>query len=491
MKMITFQRTLIGAACAAALLSACGGGGGSASGPVPALPAPPPPVLLGAPTVFGTVTGFGSIIVDGVRIDDKAVAAGQERADGVVAAVELKLGQHVEIEHDGSLVATKIRVSAEAEGSVSAVDLNAKTLTVLGQTIAINTDATLGPVTVFGAPYTGLSDVKVADAVEIHGLMKTDANGKVSLQATRVAKKNVDVADRVNGIIYDMAPTAHTFKVGNLLIDYASATLLPAGAVLANGAEVSVAIPVGTVEKGVAVKASAIKVKDRKADTQGKVVELGGSVSAFNTAVLQLTVNGVKVDVSSVKFDQAGKGLADLKPGAYIVVKGTYVDNNVLKADTVVIRGVDAEKDNEIELHGSIADFKSLADFKVRGVSIDATGVVIDTASCAGITHLGNELQVAVFGSLSPSGVVKITSIKCEKVVVGSIVVTRDGKVGSVDLDAKTFRITTTKETLTVHWGSATTFIDVDAAALVDKYVSVEATASATGLEARKVSLIK
>lgn len=488
MKKTTYPLTLIGAACAAVVLAACGGGG-SSSAPATATPAPPPAVL-GKSTVSGTVTGFGSIIVDGVRIDDKAVAAGKERADGVVTTVELKLGQHVEVEHDGNLVATKIRVSAEAEGSVAAVDLTANTLTVLGQTVTINTDAALGPVTVFGAPYTALADVKVTDAVEIHGLISA-ANGKVTLQATRIEKKSVDVADRVNGIIYDLAAGAHTFKVGGLLIDYSGATLLPAGVVLANGNEVSVAIPLGTVEKGTAVKASAIKVKDRKADTLGKVVEVGGVVSAFDTQTLTLTVNGVQIDVSKVKFDQAGKGLADLKPGAYIVVKGTYGDANVLKAATVVIRGVDHEKDQEVELHGTVVDFKSVADFKVRGVAVDATGVVIDPLSC-GEAHLANDRQVAVFGSLSASGVVKSSAIKCEQVVIGAIVVTREGKIVSIDTAAKTFSITTSKGTLTVHFGDATTYVDVEpGASLIDKYVSVEATLTADGLEARKVSLIK
>lgn len=489
MKKLTLQHSLLGAACAAVILAACGGGG--ANTPAAPAPAAPAPVLLGMSTVSGTVTGFGSLIVDGVRIDDKAVAAGKERADGAIAAVELKLGQHVEVEHDGNLVATKIRVSAEVEGSVAAVDIAAKTLSVLGQTISINTDAALGPVTVFDNPYTKLDDVKVADAVEIHGLIKTDATGKVSLQATRIEKKSVDSADRVNGIVFDLVASAHTFKVGSLLIDYGNATLLPAGVVLANGNEVRVAIPVATVEKGVAVKATAIKVKDRKAESQGKEVELGGAVSAFDTATKTLTVNGVKVDVSAVKFDQPGKGLIDLKPGAYIVVKGSYGSDNVLKASTVVIRGVDHEKGNEVELHGTIVDFKSIADFKVRGVSIDATGAVIDAASCAGVSHLANEMQVAVFGSLSASGKVKITSVKCEKVAEGSIVVTREGKVGKVDTTAKTFVITTTKEPLTVQWSTATTFVDVEAASLSDKYVRVEATASAAGLQARKVSLIK
>jgi hypothetical protein len=490
MKKSTLPRTLLGAACAAAILAACGGGG-SADTAAPALPVAPAPVLLGMSTVSGTVTGFGSVIVDGVRIDDKAVAAGKERVDGAIATVELKLGQHVEVEHDGNLVATKIRVSAEVEGSVSAVDLAAKTLSVLGQTISINTDAALGPVTVFDTPYTRLDDVKLADAVEIHGLIKTDTSGKVSLQATRVEKKSADTADRVKGIIFDLVASAHTFKVGNLLIDYSAATLMPAGVVLANGNEVSVAIPVGTVEKGVAVKASAIKVKDRKAESQGKEVELGGAVSAFDTATKTLTVNGVKVDVSAVKFNQPGKGLVDLKPGAYIVVKGSYGSDSVLKASTVVIRGVDQEKDHEVELHGTVVDFKSIADFKVRGVSIDATGAVIDAASCAGIGHLANEMQVVVLGSLSASGKVKITSVKCEKVADATIVVTREGKVGTVDTAAKTFAMTTAKETFTVHWSTATSFFDVEAASLSDKYVRVEASTSATGLQARKVSLIK
>jgi hypothetical protein len=164
----------------------------------------------------------------------------------------------------------------------------------------------------------------------------------------------------------------------------------------------------------------------------------------------------------------------------------------VLKAATVVIRGVDQEKGKEVELHGSIADFKSLADFKVRGVTIDASGAVIDTASCAGNANFGNETQVVVFGSLSATGVVKITSVKCEKVAEGTVVVTRQGKVGKVDTTAKTFAITTTKETLTVKWSEATTFVDVEpAASLSEKYVTVEATASSTGLQAKKVSLIK
>lgn len=485
MKHLTFPRTLLGAACVATLLAACGGGGT----PAATVTTAPAPVLLGVATVSGTVTGFGSVFVDGVRIDDKAVAAGKEMADGSIAAAELKIGQHVEVEHDGNLVATKIRVSAEVEGTVAAVDLVAHSMTVAGQTVFINTDPALGPVTVFGAPYTALADVKVADALEVHGLIKTDAAGKASLQATRVEKKVADSADRVKGVVFDLSVAAHTFKVGNLLVDYSGATLLPAGVVLANGNEVTVAIPTGTVAQGAAVKASAVKVKDRKAESEGKEVELGGAVSAFDSATKILTINGVKVDVSAAHFDQAGKTLADLKLGVYLVIKGSYGADGALKATTVVIRGVEQDKDNEVELHGSISDFVSIANFKVRGVSIDATGAVIDAASCVGVAHLANEVQVEVTGSLNAAGVVKIASVKCEKVAVG-VVVTRQGRVMTVDTVAKTFAVRTEKETITISWSDTTTFVDIAAAALATNYVTVEASTSLTGLQARKVSLI-
>ena len=38
--------------------------------------------------------------------------------DGTVQPAELKLGQHVEVQHDGQLVATQVRVVAQAEGLI-------------------------------------------------------------------------------------------------------------------------------------------------------------------------------------------------------------------------------------------------------------------------------------------------------------------------------------------------------------------------------------
>src|SRR5450830_1597929 len=338
----------------AAVLAACGGGGGTST-PVttPAPPVSTVPAALGQSTVSGTVTGFGSVILDGVRIDNSAVVAGKLLENGTVRQVELKLGQHVEVQHDGQLVATQVRVGANAEGLVT----------------AINADATLGPVTVFEG-YASLAAVQPNDRVEVHGLIKTDSTGKSSLQATRVEKTSAtgDSADRVNGLVTDLAATTHTFKLGGMLVDYTSAKILPDGAVVANGAEVNVAVPLGTVVGSTAVKATVVMVRDHKADAGAKDSELGGAISAMDGTAKTLTIASVKVDVSAVKFDQAGKSTADLKLNGYVVVKGSYTSDGVLKATTIVLRGTDDVKDKQIELHGSVLRFVSAASFTVRDV---------------------------------------------------------------------------------------------------------------------------
>ena len=470
---------LLLAGCTAAILTACGGGASAPSAPSLT------PAMLGQSTVSGTVTGFGSLIVDGVRINNSGAAAGKEHDDGSVDAVELKLGQHVEVEHDGLLVATKVRVSAEAEGAVTAVDVVAGSLKVVGQVIVVNTDATLGPVTVFEG-YTNLAMVQVNDKVEVHALMKTDATGKVILQATRIEKKNVaDTADRVRGNITELSTSAHTFKLGALLIDYSNAKLLPTSAVLANNTEVHVSIPLGTVAGSTAVKATVVKVRDRKAESNAKDSELGGVISTLDAATKMLTINGVKVDASAATFNQAGKTFADLKLNSYLVIKGSYGADSILKATQIVLRGGDHDKTSEAELHGSIVNFVSTASFTVRGVQVNASGVVLD-ASC-GTAKLANDLQVEVTGSINAIGQVKAKAISCEKADDIHAVFSRQGVAGSVNGTAKTFLLVTSKESLSVKWSTDTLFRNVDSASLSGKKLEVEGTITGGVLLATKV----
>ena len=79
------------------VVGACGGGGGGSSAPPAA--SPPPPAGDVVTTISGTITGFGSVIIDGVKYGEGSAEVRNEvdpsRLDAATAA-DLKLGQRVE-----------------------------------------------------------------------------------------------------------------------------------------------------------------------------------------------------------------------------------------------------------------------------------------------------------------------------------------------------------------------------------------------------------
>src|SRR5512140_629002 len=113
-------------------LAGCGGGmqAGVGSGGSGA------PLAVGV----GTVTGFGSVIVNGTRYDESgAEVLVDERPDrptpATVAAI--RLGMHVELQHRNLVVSTAM-TSAELVGPVGSV--TATGFVALGQTVEVNAD---------------------------------------------------------------------------------------------------------------------------------------------------------------------------------------------------------------------------------------------------------------------------------------------------------------------------------------------------------------
>lgn len=470
--------TLIAAACAALILSACGGGGGTSASTS---------TQAGTTTVSGTVTGFGSIIVDGERIDESRVTATVESEDDSAQPAEVKIGHHVEVEHDGSNVARSIRVTAEVKGLVTAVDAAGGAITVLGQRIVINTDATLGPVTVFEAPYQGIADVAVNDAVEIHGLLKLDTSGRSFIQATRIEKKQSFSANRVRGIVASLSTTAKTFMLGDLLVSYATANVTPTSRTLANGDEVVVWIPANATPVNGALSATQVKIRVNSGTSQDHAVHVGGAVSSLDATAKTFVVNGVRVNASQAAINPNGKTFADIANGTYVRVQGTFMTDGTLRASSVVLRASEQGSGREVELHGSILNFQNRGNFMVRGLNVDASSARI---TCPSTTSLANDLQVEVEGRLTAAGRIIATEIACENVQDGRTVMEREGVAGNVNATAKTFTISMGGPGgMSVQWSDTTLFIGVTAATLDGKRVEVEGTMSAGTFRASKIKL--
>lgn len=180
----------------------------------------------------GTITGFGSVIVNGVRFNTDSAKFNIEGVKG--AETDLGLGMIVQVQgtinSDGTTgTATAVYFDDELQGpitEITAFDAASKTRSfkLLGTTVIIDNNTTFD--TDEGVP-TGttfnLKDIKNDNNVEISGLFNADG----ALIATRVELKDItfDTASivEIEGKVSEL--TATGFKIGNINIDNSNAKL--------------------------------------------------------------------------------------------------------------------------------------------------------------------------------------------------------------------------------------------------------------------------
>jgi hypothetical protein len=410
---------LVAATCLVTL-AACGGGGGTEA---PAAQAPSTGGAVPsaqASTVSGTITGFGSVIIDGKKYDDSAtsVSIGNDpKVPEAGSLTDLKLGMHVEgMITDGKLISAVVQ--AALSGAVSGVDAAAGTLVVMGQTVkVVSTGATP---TVFDG-VSDLSGLLAGDVVEVHGTL--DANRVVN--ATRIERKPRSDASkpvRLSGVIASLDTTAKTFKLNDMTVDYGVASLLPAGVALANG-QVFTAIADLAPAAGI-YRPKTISIAK---PGEGSAFELSGRVMAF-ASLADFTVSGIRVDGSGATLESGAA--SDLALGVVVAASGTVTDG-VLKAKS--LRVLKTSVDVAASLAGQVTEFVSSASFKVRGTVVDAStsGVVFIGGTAA---DLGNGAWLVVKGKVS-GDVLKADSIDFQSPPAAKPV-TLKGEIR--DLDATT-----------------------------------------------------
>jgi hypothetical protein len=368
-----------------ALVAACGGGGSGT--PM----AGNPPAASSASYSQGAITGFGSVIVNGVRWDDSTATVTDD--DGTVQpGSALKLGMVVEInggavDHSmGTGHALSIAYGSEMQGPISAIDTAAATLTVLGQTIAV-TSSTVFDESIAG----GLDGLSVGQVVEVYGLFDAAGNRVV---ATRLEVKASATEYRLRGTVASLDPVAKTFMLGATLVDYGSATLVPAS--LANGLQVKVRLQTAQNAAGAWVANTVRTVVRGLADHSEAEVE--GVVTAW-TSASDFELNGLKVDATNATFPQGSDGVV---LGAQVEVKGAVV-NGVLVATQVNVEDEHhgaGHPGREFELHGTIGGLDTTAKtFALRGVTVSYAGSVTFTNGSE--AQLANGARIEVKGSLS------------------------------------------------------------------------------------------
>jgi len=310
------------AAVAALGLAACSGGGGSASDNAPQSAAQTVPVISS-----GTVTGFGSVFVNGVRFETSSAAFTINGKPGTQA--DLRVGQVVKVHghRDGAGNCTADRVDFDdlVKGPVTSVDAAAGTLVVLGQTVLVDADTSFDD----NIPGASLAGLAAGDIVEVSGMRRADGD----IQATRIEAKPAGTTFEVSGVASAVDTAAHKLNVSALVVDYSAATVqnFPGGQprngdlIEAHGSSVNAS--------GELV-ASSIELK-RDDDDRGAGMEVAieGLITRFVSAT-DFDVAGKPVTTtSSTRFENGSA--ADLALNIKVEAEGQVSASGVLVATKV------------------------------------------------------------------------------------------------------------------------------------------------------------
>src|SRR6202048_245111 len=336
---------------AAAALVACGGGSGM-SGTTPSGSAP---VMA-----TGTITGFGSIYVNGVHF--KTTSATIRKNGQVVAQSALKVGEIARIkgsknDSDGTGNAESVDVDESVVGPIATIDTTLNTLTMLGQTVKID-GGTSFRADIKPADITGL---KMNDFVEVSGLIAADG----SITATRIGRDASAGTLQVLGTLASVDTVAHTFKINALIVNYSNLTGFTSGQP-ANGDLVEVQ---GTTFDSATTTLTATRVDKQMSDEEQagdhRDMEHEGLITRFVSAT-DFDVAGAAVTTTSATVYRNGTA-ADLALNVKVEVEGSPNSSNVVVADVISFH-----RNGGVELQSTVTAVTA-STLTVLGVEITVT----------------------------------------------------------------------------------------------------------------------
>jgi hypothetical protein len=382
---------------AAAILVACGGGGGMDS-------SSPGSGGEGAQSVAsGTVTGLGSIYVNGIEYDDSAARVTDDLGH-VQPASALKMGMQVQLSgidpttsggmgHAGVIVFT-----SHLEGPVDSTDAAAGTITVLGQTVDANVN-TFWDATLTG----GIAGLTAGEVLKVYALYDSTSGRYV---ASRIEPDAGVTRYKLRGTVSNLDTAAKTYTVGPTKIDYSGVASAPDG--LADGMIATSELQTTMGANGWV--ATGLQLHNDGLPANHVTVHVRGMISDATSAT-SFTLDGWPVDASAATFP-SGQGV--IVEGASVQVDG-IVANGAVIAKTVDIQEPGSHHGLDFQVHGPLDGInKTRQTFVLRGTLVSYAGDVTFTDGTAADLAVGR--RVLVQGKLAPDGnTVQAVKIQIDK----------------------------------------------------------------------------
>lgn len=398
---MTTRYSLLIPTLAAILLAACSGGGGSVAGID----------RLGISS--GTVTGFGSVIVNGVHYEVTG-ATSFDVDDAPGTQDSLDVGDQVTVRWtedggSGSRRALEISAGSAVRGPISAIDQVAQQITVLGQTVQI-TGSTSFDKEFAPRDITGLA---IEQLVRVTGLV--DASGLI--RATRIGTQAPGDPLLVRGAATGV--TAQTFAINGLTVNYATAQL-PDGAIV-NGNPVKVT---GNGLNGLGQLVATSVEKEGSLTSganSGDEIEVEGFITRF-VSPADYDVAGVRVAAdTSTQYKNGAVG--NLALNVKVEVEGRLNVGGVLLADEVEFKslGDDDDDDPAGRVAGNVTAVNA-----VLG-QVTAAGVVVSVGPATRLEDQSDaELRPFNLGNLNVGDYVDIRGIPGTGASLAALLLERD-----------------------------------------------------------------
>ena len=314
------------------LMSACGGGGGSETTTPPPVITPPPTggiTRTGVAFATGPITGFGSVIVNGIRYDTSGALFTK---DGLSTTQDdLAVGHNVVVkgmidDDNTNARATSVDFNDNVEGPVSSVDSVAGIIVVLGQTVILGPDTSIDD----SCPAT-LDDLLSVAAVEVSGSVNADG----AIVATRIECKSVLGEMEVTGTVSNLDAAAMTFQINALVVDYSDANMDDFPSIISDGDLVEAKGE--RLGAGGELIATRVEFKGALFDgAEGDHAEIQGFITSF-TNETQFEVNDIPVTTSSSTTFEGGAA-TDLGLNLKVEVEGEFDSAGTLVATKVEIK---------------------------------------------------------------------------------------------------------------------------------------------------------
>jgi Domain of unknown function (DUF5666) len=308
----------------------------------------------------GSISGFGSVIVNDVRYDISSITPQIEDTAALALGMTVQIRGQVDATGiEGT--ASSLISAAEVRGKITNLDGLSPKLWVYNFPIEVDLGTILVGVTDF-------AQLAVGDEIQVHGLPSSGM-----LLATRVEKLALAGPPILTGAVSALDVAKTSFDMGGVKIQYNGASMNGFGSTsLSNGTIVRVrssSAPVNNV-----LQATLLQRWISASDSGTSGLAITGSIENFSSVSQTFSVSGVTIDASraTLKADV----LMALANGVYVKITGTY-SGGVLTAATVkLVKIKGSQPMRTYSLSGSVANYLSVADFSVQAQRVDASAAV-------------------------------------------------------------------------------------------------------------------